>query len=133
MNIPKRIDWIHIEEKDFDSLPEKPAIYLVVVDTINNNYLVIYTGATINIKDRAKQHWLESEQNKELKNLIKNYRSAVSLFYAFDDKELIDKHERFLFERFEPQLKHKTNSVNPIEINVPEHVVKGRLNKKYFA
>ena len=126
------LSWIRVEEKDFDSLPEESAVYLIVVDTINNNYLVIYTGATINIKDRAKQHWLESEPNKELKNLIKNYRSAVSLLYALDAKDIIENHERFLFERFEPQLKHKTNSAEPIEINIPDNVVKGKLNRKYF-
>lgn len=127
-----KLNWIHVEERKFDTLPEAPAIYLIVVDTINNNYLVIYSGQTENIRDRAKQHWSESEQNKKLKNIIKKYRTSVSLFYYQDDKSLMDGHEKYLFDRFEPQLQEKAPDVETIEIELPNNVVKGKLNKRYF-
>ena len=132
MNGNNKLNWIHINEGQFDTLHEAPAVYLIVVITINNKYLVLYTGQTENIKDRTKQHWSESERNKKLKNIIKKYRTSVSLFYYQDDKTLLDSHERYLFNRFEPQLQEKAPVVEPVEIDLPDNVIKGKLNKRYF-
>ena len=127
-----KLNWIHVEERKLDTLPESSAIYLIVAITINNNYLVLYTGQTDSIKDRTKQHWSESEPNKELKNIIKKYRNSISLFYHLDDKSLLNGHERYLFDHFEPQLQERAPDVEPIEIELPNNVVKGKLNKRYF-
>lgn len=132
MNSNNKLNWIHVDESKLDTLPESSAVYLVVVDTINNNYLVIYSGQAENIKERAKQHWSESEPNKKLKNIIKKFRASVSLFYYQDEKTLLDGHERYLFNRFEPQLQENAPDVEPIEINLPDNVIKGKLNKRYF-
>lgn len=127
-----KLNWVHTEGNKFDSLPELPAVYLIVVITINNQYLVLYTGQTINIKDRAKQHWSESESNKGLKTIIKRYIGSVSLFYYLDNKSLLDGHERYLFDCFDPQLQEKAPNVEPIEMKLPNNIVKGKLNKRYF-
>ena len=44
----------------------------------------------------------------------------------------MDGHEKYLFDRFEPQLQERAPDVEPIEIELPNKVVKGKLNKRYF-
>lgn len=128
----KIMDWKHLNEASFASLPESGAIYLIVAKTTNDDYVVIYTGQTNNIKRRAKEHWSESEQNTKLKNIISKHRSAISMFYALDHGNALDGHERYLFDYYNPQAQTNAPDKEPKPVTLPALAKKGRINEKYF-
>lgn len=128
----KESKWIHAEISDFDNLPETPAIYLVVADTITNQYLVLYVGDADNIKEKLQRHHLRSKSKTQLTSFITNYQGAVSIFYFEDDKSLIGGHKKYLINRFQPQLQDDVPNTAPINIKIPKKVIKGKLNRRYF-
>lgn len=132
MSFRKIMDWKHSTRESFSSLPESDAVYLIVAKTTNDEYVVIYTGQTNNIKRRTAEHWGEGEQNLKLKNIIERYGSSISLFYALDHGNALDGHERYLFDFYNPQAQTNAPDVHSQAITLPPIAKKGRINEKYF-
>lgn len=132
MSFRKIMDWKHITKQSFSLLPENDAVYLIAAKTTNDEFIVVYTGQTNNIKRRAHEHWGEGEQNPKLKNLISRYGSSISLFYALDYSKSLNAHERYLFNYYSPQAQTNAPDVSPKAITVPPMAKKGRINEKYF-
>ncbi len=124
-------NWIEVAEKDFDDLPETDAVYLIVIRN-NDEKIVFYTGQTININRRAKEHWSENEENGMIKNIISNYKERISLYYYLDHGNALDGHERFLFNHFEPQAQSRAPEIDEKPISLPPNVIKAKLKSKCF-
>ena len=133
MKLVKKMMWLQVGEKDFDNLPETDAVYIIVAHTTRKHYIAIYTGQTNDIKRRSKEHWSEDETNEKLKNVIANCKDAISLFYALDNENSLDGHEKFLYEHYEPQTQSKAPDVEPRPISLPENVVNEIIINDYFA
>ena len=125
----KIVMWNNKKEVEFDSIPEKQGIYLIACQCSNGKNIVVYVGQSNDLRRRAKEHWSDNEQNKDLKNAIKKYKNAFTYFYAvLDSARDLDGCEKYLFDCYEPQFTDRTPEAEPIEIALTNSVSKGRVN-----
>ena len=84
------LNWKKCNPTDgFDNVSEKAGVYMISTkQQVDGAYEVKYVGQASNIKKRAKGHWSDNEQNRELKKHIArgytmkfNYAEVCLEFY----------------------------------------------------
>ena len=120
------VRWKIAYESSFEYLPESDGVYLICCKCSDGNNIVIYTGQSNNIKKRIYQHWGDNEK-EEIRHIIIKYRNSIFVLYTLFDGRRLDGVENFLFNYYKPQLSDKTPDANPIPIQVPNIVSKGRV------
>ena len=97
------LSWFKEENKVFDNVPEEEGIYIIsTMQSSDDKYEVKYLGQASDLKNRAKEHWSNNEQNEKLKKHIeKNYAMKFSYAIVKAQKDR-DSYEKFLYFEFDP-------------------------------
>ena len=125
----KVLTWLKKKPSEFDSIPEKTGVYLITCTCTDKADWVVYSGQSIDLRARTKQHWSDSELNVDLKKAIKNYPGAFAIYYAESNEDDVDGIERYLFNTYSPQFSDKAPDVEPKAVTLP-NVKKGKVNFK---
>lgn len=123
----KALIWFKKVESKFDDIPKRPGVYVISCKCKDGNDHAIYVGQSIDLQGRIKEHWSESESNKDLKSAISKYPGSMGAYYAEAGKGDLDGIERYLFDHFEPQFTDRAPQEDPIVVILP-NVKKGRVN-----
>lgn len=91
------MQWQNIDPRFLFMIPETSGIYIFTVGD-----QVVYVGQATNLQARIKQHFSESEQNTDLKNIIRHYRVSVLYTKVVDTSELC-RIESALYYQYRPQ------------------------------
>lgn len=98
------LNWKKCNPTDgFDNVSEKAGVYMISTkQQVDGAYEVKYVGQASNIKKRAKGHWSDNEQNRELKKHIARGYTMKFNYAEVSAQTDRDRIELFLFRYFDP-------------------------------
>ncbi len=124
------MQWQKVTEKDFDTIPDKPGVYIIVVSCKNGRRIAVYTGQSKadGLRGRIPDHWYSSETNTPLRRAIAKYKAAFCVYYMTLPAAHVDGAERYIFDCYEPQFTERAPNVPAIRLELPPGVTKGHVN-----
>ena len=87
---------IEIEKGDYDSIPDKKAVYSIWAQnkTTNKPMNCRYVGETEDLRKRTGEHFGESEQNKCLKKFMQSTKTKLMVYELMPNSTKEDRLEK---------------------------------------
>lgn len=90
------MQWHTISPRFIFMVPGTAGVYMI---TVGNQ--VVYVGQATDLRTRIQQHFLDSEPNSDLKNVIQHYQVAV-MFAEVEYVSELNRLESDLYYRYNP-------------------------------
>lgn len=124
----EKLYWMIVYNNDFNSVPEKPGVYMITCKCENGKEIVVYSGQSTNLCRRLKEHWSDNEVNLELRKAIKRYSYSLCVYYAVTSQYVLDGIEKYLFDLYKPQFQDRAPDTEAISCNFPLNIHRGTVN-----
>jgi excinuclease UvrABC nuclease subunit len=125
------ISWRKAMPPNFDSVPDKAGVYVIsTLQKEDDEYEVKYVGKATNLRERAGQHWSDSEGNENLRKHIKQGFPMKFSYAEVSREQDRDGIEAYLYSAYSPILNDQTPQSKPIVADLPN--VRKRKQKDLF-
>ena len=90
------MQWHNVSPRFMFMIPETAGVYMITVEN-----QVVYVGQATDLKTRIQQHFLDSETNSDLRNVIRRYQVSVMFAEVAHVSEL-NRLESDLYYKYNP-------------------------------
>lgn len=91
------MQWHNVSPRFMFMIPKTAGVYMITVEN-----RVVYVGQAIDLKTRIQQHFLDSETNSNLRNVIRHYQVSV-MFAEVEHVSELNRIESALYYQYRPQ------------------------------
>ncbi len=116
-----QLSWSRFEllnDANIKKLYDMPGIYVLWTKYAGEKWKCFYVGQTEKIKTSLYNILSESEQNENIKSLVRKSTCAFN-FALIGSKTDRDGIEKFLYDHFRPEFSKDPPAVGAIEVNLP--------------